>query len=195
MDTHSQRFKEMATQCAYQTQTSTLDGVKSLESQTKANHRSLIQHIACSRSEASLQHLDTTNVVKAESENSQKSIQYLQKEVLRLREDQAKVYKLLKRKSMRAELKTVLKDFQRSNGRIDSGTSDSLRSPESSRMAVQQTPCPESHRAAEDSAQAGNYSGQTKQNLTHSGTSRTFVCNGEVACCPPLRSWTLTGRC
>ena len=100
MDTHSQRFKDVAAECAYQTQTSTLDEVRSLKSRTKANDRSIMQQIEYSRSEAKLQHLDTTNTLKGESEAHRRRIQHLLKEVNQLKYDQAKVYKLLKSKYM-----------------------------------------------------------------------------------------------
>ena len=122
MDIHSQRFKDVAIQCAYQTQTSTLDEVRFLKSQTKANSRSIMQQIEHLRSEASLQHLDTTKILKGESETYQRSIQYLQKEVVQLKNDQAKVYKLLKSKYIIAEPKI------RRNWRADPGTSDSTYS-------------------------------------------------------------------
>lgn len=132
MDIHSQTFKDLATQCAYQTQVSTLGEVKSLKVRTKARDKrakvrdqNIMQNITHSRSEATLQHLNTTNVVKAESENSRKSFQGLQNEVTQLRDDQAKLHKLLKSKSdVAAELTKILKEFCRSDARIDRQTND-----------------------------------------------------------------------
>ena len=120
MDINSQRFKDVAIECAYHTQTSTLDGVRSLKSRTKANNRSIMQQIEYSRSEANLQHLDTTNVLKGESETHQRRIQYLQEEVVQLRNDQAKVYKLLKSKYM------VAGPYFRNDRRSGPRTSDSM---------------------------------------------------------------------
>ena len=123
MDIHSRTFKDLADQCSYQTQMSTLGEVKTLKLQERASHRSVIQRIAHSRSEANLQH-------KAETQN----IQSLQTEIVQLRTDHANVQALLESSSenqraesnaLKIELKKVLKEFHRSNGRIDMRTNDS----------------------------------------------------------------------
>lgn len=133
MDIHSQTFKDLATQCAYQTQVSTLTEVKSLKIQGKARDRQakardqrVMQSITHSRSEASLQQLNTNNIVKVESENSQRGIENLKSEVIQLKDDQKKLRKALKTRSdgMAEELTNVLKEFYRSNGRIDPRTND-----------------------------------------------------------------------
>ena len=96
-----------------------------------------MQQIARSRSEASLQHLDTNRNLREGSENSQRSIHDLQDEVIRLRADQANLHTLLTSRdenrsvemdSLKTELKKVLKEFHRSNGRIDRRTNDSQSS-------------------------------------------------------------------
>jgi len=127
MDIHSQSFRDLATQCSYQTQVSTLGEVRSLKSLEKTRDRKakardwrVMQNITYSRSEATLQQLKTTNVVKVESENSQRSVQDLKSEVAQLRIDQRKLHKLLKARSNRtAELTKASKDFYRSNERSD----------------------------------------------------------------------------
>ena len=134
VDVYSQMFKDLATQCAYKTQTTTLGEVRSLRSQEKESRRKVMQQIARSRSEASLQYLDTTNVVRAESENNQRSVQDLQDEVIQLRTDHANLQASLKSKSdrenaeiaaLKGEIRKFLKEFHRSNERIDRRTNDS----------------------------------------------------------------------
>ena len=120
MEFHSQEFKDVAAQCAYNTQTSTLDEVRSLKSRTKANNRSIAQQIEHSRSEAHMQHLDTTNILKSESEAHQRRIQYLLKEVVQLKTDQAKVCKLLKSKCM------IAGPYSRNDTRSGPRISDSM---------------------------------------------------------------------
>ena len=134
MNAYSRMFKDLAVQCSYQTQQSTLGKVKALKSQGKTSHRNIMQQLARSRSEASLQHLDTNRNLREGSESSQRSIQDLQDEVTHLRADHSNLHTLLSSRdesrsvemdSLKAELKKVLKEFHRSNGRIDRRTNDS----------------------------------------------------------------------
>ena len=125
---YSQTFKDVAEQEAFQTQRKTLREVKK-------GDRMIVQQIAHSRSEANLQHLNTLDLIKAESASSQRRIQEVQNEVTQqLRADQAKFEALLKTKSIRhetelsalaVEMKKVLKRLLSSNGRNDPRTNDS----------------------------------------------------------------------
>lgn len=124
----SQTFKDVAEQEAFHTQQKTLREVKK-------GDRMIVQQIAHSRSEATLQHSNTTDLIKAESASSRRRIQESQNEVIQqLRADQAKLEALFKTKSNRhetelralaVEMKKVLKRLLSSNGRIDPRTNDS----------------------------------------------------------------------
>ena len=105
MDSQSRTFKELADQCSYETQMSTLGEVRALRSQGRASHRSVTQSIVHSRSEANLQH-----------QVLNKSVQNLQTEF---------AIQKAESNALRVELKKVLKEFHRSNGRIDMRTNDS----------------------------------------------------------------------
>lgn len=141
LEFYSQAFRDMAEQEAFQTQQRTLREVKK-------GDRMIVQQIAHSRSEANLQHLTTTDLIKAESASSENRIQELQKEVIQqLRADQAKLEALFKTKSIRHEtelsalavdMKKVLKRLLSSNGRIDPRTNDSrcLRTLHGSRVTI-----------------------------------------------------------
>ena len=135
MEFYSQIFKDAAEQESFSTQQETLREVKQFKAQGKKGDRMIIQLIAHSRSEANLRHLNTTDLIKAESESSQRRTQELQNEVIeQLRADQARLEALFKSKLERHEtefgalaidIKKVLKKFLRSNGRIDPHTNDS----------------------------------------------------------------------
>lgn len=135
MEFYSQTFKDAAEQESFSTQQETLREVKQFKAQGKKGDRMIIQLIAHSRSEANLRHLNTTDLIKAESESSQRRTQELQNEVIeQLRADQARLEALFKSKLERHEtefgalaidIKKVLKKFLRSNGRIDPHTNDS----------------------------------------------------------------------
>ena len=135
MELYSQTFKDVAEQEAFRTQQETLRGVKALKAQGKKSDRLIVQLSAHSRSEANLRHLNTTDLIKAESESSQRRTQELQNEVIQqLRADQAKLEALFKAKSdqhetefaaLAVDIKKVLKKFLSSNGRIDPRTNDS----------------------------------------------------------------------
>ena len=111
MDLCSRHFKDLADQCSYQTQVSTLGELKTFRFQEKANSRSVIQSIAHSRSEANLQH------------------QNLHTQIMGLRTNQA----IQKAESDAAnnEIRKFLKEFHRSNSRIDMRTNDSQYSDKS----------------------------------------------------------------
>ena len=135
MEFCSQIFKDVAEQESFSTQQETLREVKQLKAQSKRGDRIIVEQIAHSRSEANLRHLDTTDLIKAESESSQRRTQELQNEVIeQLRGDQARLEALFKTKLERHEtefgalaidIKKVLKKFLSSNGRIDRRTNDS----------------------------------------------------------------------
>ena len=141
MEFCSQTFKDVAEQESFSTQQETLREVKKFKAQREKGDRMIVQQIAHSRSEANLRHLNTTDLIKAESESSQRRTQELQNEVIeQLRADQARLEALFKTKLERHEtelgalaidIKKVLKKFLSSNGRIDPRTNDSghLRSP------------------------------------------------------------------
>ncbi len=63
MDFHSQIFKDVAEQEAFQTQRETLREVKMLRSQRKKGDRMIVQRIAHSHSEANLRHLNMTDLM------------------------------------------------------------------------------------------------------------------------------------
>ena len=135
MEFHSQTFKDVAEQCAFHTQQETLREVKKLTSQSKKRDSMIVQQIANSRSEANLRHLNTADLIKAESESSRRSSRKLHDEVTQqLRADQARLEAQLKTKWDRQEtelnalaidIRKVLKKFLSSNGRIDPRTNDS----------------------------------------------------------------------
>ena len=135
MEFYSQNFKDVAEQESFSTQQETLREVKHFKAQRKKGDRMIMQQIAHSRSEANLRHLNTTDLIKAESESSQRRTQELQNEVIeQLRADQARLEALFKTKLERHEtefgalaidIKKVLKKFLSSNGRIDPRTNDS----------------------------------------------------------------------
>ena len=135
MEFYSQNFKDVAEQESFSTQQETLREVKQFKAQRKKSDRMIMQQIAHSRSEANLRHLNTTDLIKAESESSQRRTQELQNEVIeQLRADQARLEALFKTKLERHEtefgalaidIKKVLKKFLSSNGRIDPRTNDS----------------------------------------------------------------------
>ena len=135
MELYSQTFKEVAVQESFSTQQETLREVKQLKAQRKKGDRMIVEQIAHSRSEANLRHLNTTDLIKAESESSRRRTQELQNDVIeRLRVDQARLEALFKTKLERHEtefgalamdIKKVLKKFLSSNGRIDPRTNDS----------------------------------------------------------------------
>ena len=134
MDVQSRVFKDLAIQCSYQTQKSTLGELKALESQTKTGNQEVLRQLALSRSEAHSQHVDATDVHQVEGERNRRSIRDLQMGIAQLRTDQLKLNTLmsmkakreeLERESQKAELKKVLKELHRSNERIDPRTNDS----------------------------------------------------------------------
>ena len=134
MELHSRMFKDSAIQCSYQTQKATISKVEALETQVIVSHREVMQNIARSRSEASLHHWTSDHVLQTESQNSQRNMQDLQNEITLLREDQSKLDARLRTKAeiqwletelLKTELRKVLKEFHRSNGRIDRNTNDS----------------------------------------------------------------------
>ena len=135
MEFYSQTFKDAAEQESFSTQQETLREVKQFKAQKKKGDRMIMQQFAHSRSEANLRHLNTTDLIKAESESSQRRTQELQNEVIeQLRADQARLEALFKSKLERHEtefgalaidIKKVLKNFLSSNGRIDRRTNDS----------------------------------------------------------------------
>ena len=128
MELYFQTFKDVAEQEAFHTQRTTLLEVK------KGN-RMTVQQIARSRSEANFQHLNTTDLIKAESESSQRKTQELQNEMIQqLKADQAKLETLFQTRSnqhdtelsaLAIEMKKVFKKLLSSNGRIDPRTNDS----------------------------------------------------------------------
>lgn len=126
MDIHSQRFHDVALECSFQTQKSTLGELRSLNSRTCADNQSIMQSITCSRSEASLQHLNTMNVFKAESENNKMSMENLQNEVGQLKNGQAELRKLLKGNLVAVELRKALEEFHNESGRIALRRNDGL---------------------------------------------------------------------
>ena len=135
MEFCSQTFKDVAEQEAFHTQQETLREVKMLKFQNKKGDRMIVQQIAHSRSEANLRHLNTTDLIKAESESNQKRTQKLQDEVTQqLRADQARLEAQFKTKfdrqetefnALAIEIRKVIKKFLSSNGRIDPRTNDS----------------------------------------------------------------------
>ena len=132
MEFYHQTFKDVAEQESFSTQQETLREVKQLKAQRKKGAWTIVQQIAHSRSEANLRHFNTTDVIKAESESSQRRTQELHNEVIeQLRADQARLEALFKTKLERHEtdlaidIKKVLKKFLSSNGRIDPRTNDS----------------------------------------------------------------------
>ena len=135
MELYSQTFKEVAVQESFSTQQETLREVKQLEAQRKKGDRMIVEQIAHSRSEADLRHLNTTDLIRAESESSRRRTQELQNDVIeRLRADQARLEALFKTKleqhetefgALAMDIKKVLKKFLSSNGRIDPRTNDS----------------------------------------------------------------------
>ena len=135
MEFYSQTFKDVAEQESFSTQQETLREVKQLKAQRRKDDWMIVQQIAHSRSEANLRHLNTTDLIKAESESSQRRTQELQSEVIeQLRADQARLEALIKTKLERHEtefgalatdIKKVFKKFLSSNGRIDPRTNDS----------------------------------------------------------------------
>lgn len=125
MELHFQAFKDVAEQEAYRTQRETLREVKTLKSQGKRGDRMIVQQIAHSRSEANLRHLNTTDLIKAESESTRRRTQELQDKVTKERKlDQARLEALFKI-SLKVEIKKILKAFLSSNERIDPHTNDS----------------------------------------------------------------------
>ena len=135
MEFCSQTFKDVAEQEAFHTQQETLREVKMLKFQNKKGDRMIVQQIAHSRSEANLRHLNTTDLIKAESESNQQRTQKLQDEVTQqLRADQARLEAQFKTKfdrqetefnALAIEIRKVIKKFLSSNGRIDPRTNDS----------------------------------------------------------------------
>ncbi len=134
MERHSQLFKDLAVQCSYQTQISTYSNIKILKSQHKATHREVVQQIARSRSEANLQLSNSNLLLQTESQKSQRGIQDLRDDINLLRSDQSKLNALMgasikteseEKDILRAEIRSFLKEFHRSNGRIDPRTNDS----------------------------------------------------------------------
>ena len=135
MELYSQAFKDVAEQEAFRTQQETLREVKTLKAQRKKGDRLIVEQIAHSHSEANLRHLNTTDLIKAESESSQIRTQELQNEVVQqLRADQVRLESLLKTKfdrhetdfgALAVDIRKVLKRFLSSNGRIDPRTNDS----------------------------------------------------------------------
>ena len=126
MDIHIQRFHDVALQCSFQTHTSTLGELRSLNSRTYADNQSIMQKIAFSTSEASLQHSNTTNVLRVESANNKMSMNNLQNEVGQLKNGQAKLCKLLKSQLVAAELRKVLEELHKESGHITLRRSEGL---------------------------------------------------------------------
>lgn len=135
MEFHSQTFKDVAEQEAFHTQRETLREIKELKTQRKKGDRTIMQQIVHSRSEANLRHLHTTDLIKAESESSQRRTQTAQDEVTQqLKADQARLEALFKTnldwqqtkfEALTIDVRKVLKRFLSSNGRIDPRTNDS----------------------------------------------------------------------
>ena len=134
MDVYSRRFKDLAVECSYQTQKETLGGVKTFNRRARRHHKHFMQEIARSRSEATLRHIETSNIVRAEGENHQRSFRSLEEEVVELRADHAVLHTRLEekfdrdnaeKKAMAKYIKKVLKEFASSNPRIDPRTNDS----------------------------------------------------------------------
>ena len=135
MELYSQAFKDLAEQEAFHTQGETLREVKRLKAQRKKGDQMIVQQITHSRSEANLRHLNTTDLIKAESESSQRRTHELQNEVIQqLRVDQAGLETLFRTKfdrhetelrALAVEIKKVFKRFLSSNERIDPRTNDS----------------------------------------------------------------------
>ena len=122
MQFHSETFKDVAEQWAFRTQGQTLTEVKSLKFQGREGQRIIMQQIARSRSEANLQHLNTNELIKAESES-----------LTQLKADQERIEALIETKFDRQEtgldaiieMRKLVKKLLSSNGRIDPRTGDS----------------------------------------------------------------------
>ena len=144
MEFYYQTFKDVAEQESFSTQQETLREVKQLKAQGKQRDRMIVQQIEHSHSEANLRHLNTTDLIKAESESSQRRTQDLQNEGFeQLRADQARLEALFKTKfeqheTVTIDMKKIFKKFLSSNGRIDPRTNDSrhLKVPHSSRLTT-----------------------------------------------------------
>ena len=93
-----------------------------------------MQEIVRSRSEATLRHIEKSNIVRAEGENHQRSFRSLEEEVVELRADHAVLHTQLEekfyhdsaeKKALAKYIKKVLKEFASSNPRIDPKKNDS----------------------------------------------------------------------
>ena len=167
MDLHSRRFQEVAEQCAFQTQVSTLAAVND-------GHSALMHSIERSQSDAALHQSLTSNALQL----GRKSVEDLHSELRQFKADQA---------SVASELNIILKDFTSSNGRIDRRTNDSQWLhflPKMWLMIIVRRPLPfEVSQEADVYAIASNLNPCPRKTSADALGRRRSICNRTGTCC------------